>query len=430
MAHHLVLLLGTGIARSDGAPGSSRREGRYRLTRYALDDGRGGFASEPVETPFVGEALLRLMPGAFTHVHVFGTADSMWDSLSERMGEAQDDLTLELVGAVEARSLADADPQLARLADAFGAVFGVHATCRVLPLPDTEDHTWEMLRRLASLADLDDGDEVSLDLTHGLRVQPFFLLLAARYLQTVRPGLRLGHVFYGGWDLQREGIAPLHDLRPHVAMLDWIDAARAFDRSADAGPLAAVLGEAGAALAAKALDLTRTLQANALPRFRSDAGAFLSALRAIPEGNVPLDLVRPALERLPRKANAGQPWQALLLVAEHHAEHGRLGLALLSAWEAARARVADVYGKGARTLAWKEGEHVDALLKKVSALSRLRLDRNAVAHATLYASHQDNERLKELRGRVGEVLAETRAYLEGPELAARAALHPWRSLAP
>ena len=422
MAHHLVLLLGTGPLKERQAdPAELARTREYRTATYALD-GR----PDTVETPFVGEALLRLHPDTFDRVHLLGTADSMWDTLALHLGDEA--LFYELSEAGRAGALDD--DALAPLAALLGDRFGVPAHAGLLPLPTSEASTWAMLQRMASLPHLADGDALSLDVTHGLRVQPLFLLLALRYLQAVRTGLRLGHVFYGALDLQRDGVAPVYDLRPHVALLDWIDAARAFDRSADAGPLAALLadGDAGAVLADKATDLTRTLQANALPLLRGGANAFLSALRGVPEGGAPLDLVRPALERLPRRINAGAAWEALLYVAEHHAEHGRLGLALLAAWEAARARVADVYGEGGRPLTWEEGRHVDALIKKVQELDRLRLDRNAVAHATLYGSRQDNDRLRSLRGRVSDVLAETRTFLEGPGPDHAVRPHPWGSL--
>src|SRR5690606_37183335 len=157
--------------------------------------------------------------------------------------------------------------------------------------------------------------------------------------------------------------------------------------------------------------------------------AFLSALRKVPEGHDALDLVRPALERLPRRLNQGTPWEALLYVAEHHAEHGRLGLALLAAWEAARARVADAYDHGGRPLTWDDNRHVDAVLRKISELDQLRLDRNAVAHATLYGIRADGDRLRALRSRVSDVLARARTFLEGRGIDDAIRHHPWGSFA-
>lgn len=427
MAHHLVLLLGTGPLRERQTdPRELLRAREYRTATYALD----GNGNATVETPFVGEALVQLHPDTFDRVHLLGTADSMWDTLVLHFAPEREELYYTLAEAIRDRSLTEGHAALAELAALLSDHFGVPIDLGLLPLPTSEANTWAMLERMASLPHLSDDDTLSLDVTHGLRVQPLFLLLALRYLQAVRPALRLGHVFYGALDLQRDGIAPVYDLKPHVALLDWIDAARAFERSADAGPLVDLLqgGQEERVVAEKADDLTRTLQANALPLLRSGANAFFSALRAVPAGHVPLDLVREPLERLPRAANAGRPWEALLYVADHHAEHGRLGLALMAAWEAARARVTDAYGEGGRPLSRPEGEHVDTLLKKVSKLKRFRLDRNAVAHAKLYASKEDNERLKELRHRVPEVIADLRAVLDEDQIDRLVALHPWKSL--
>ncbi len=430
MPHHLVLLLGTGPLKERQAdPRELLRTREYRTATYALDN----HPETAVNTPFVGEALLRLHPATFDRVHLLGTSDSMWDTLALHYAQSDEEAALyyDLAEAVRDRSLTEDAPALVKLASLLYDRFGVPVHPGLLPLPTSETATWAMLERMAALPHLRDGDTLSLDVTHGLRVQPLFLLLALRYLQAVRPSLRLGHVFYGALDLQRDGIAPIYDLRPHVALLDWIDAARAFDRSADAGPLTALLtgDNAEAVLADKAIDLTRTLQANALPLLRGGANAFLSALRNVPNGHATLDLVRPALERLPRQINAGASWEALLFVAEHHAEHGRLGLALLAAWEAARARVADAYDQGGRPLTWDENRHIDALLKKVSELDQLRRDRNAVAHATLYGTRADGDRLRALRSRVSDVLARARTFLEGQGIDDAIRHHPWGSLA-
>ncbi|MEM1043988.1 MAG: hypothetical protein AAGI91_15340 [Bacteroidota bacterium] len=102
MAHHLVLFLGTGALRpapADAGPVADAREGAYRLTRYAFAGADGQFVSGPVETPFVGEAILDLAPDRFSHVHIFGTADSMWDALAESTGDAGVELAVEIMGS-------------------------------------------------------------------------------------------------------------------------------------------------------------------------------------------------------------------------------------------------------------------------------------------------------------------------------------------
>jgi len=77
MRHHLLLCLGTGPLKETQSPGTMLRERSYRTAHYHLPG-----AQEPlVETPFVGEAVLRLHPKTFSHVHLFGTVDSMWDTL-------------------------------------------------------------------------------------------------------------------------------------------------------------------------------------------------------------------------------------------------------------------------------------------------------------------------------------------------------------
>lgn len=344
--HHLLLCLGTGPLKDkkgkDITAGEMLRSHEYRLTKYAVP------GAVPVETPFVGEALLRLYPGTFTHVHLFGTADSMWDTLYLHLTKAGDPETpegacyLELAEAVHSRRLDPAGPHLRALAQAFGAPFGVEVHVHVLPLPQDEASTWEMLTCMADLHDLRDGDALSLDVTHGLRVQPLFLLLAARYLQAAREGIGLRHVFYGAYDLQKDGVAPIQDLRTHIALLDWVDAARAFDRYGDAGPVAHLLGDGRAAQLAS---FAQKLQLNTAADIRTAAGEVLRHYKAVPDdAPLPFRLLVDRVLDLPRQIEATErSWQGRMLIAERHAAAQNLGLAVLAAWEAVLDRVAEAY---------------------------------------------------------------------------------------
>lgn len=342
--HHLVLFLGTGPLQKGQTPEAVIRERSYRRAHYVRHDDP---ARGEQETPFVGEALLRLYPGTFTHVHLFGTADSMWDTLWLHLAghdapEADEERYLELHEAVGARALQTGHPWLAALAARFAAAHGVVAHLHVLPIPDGEEATWEMLRRLAALDGLQDGDALSIDVTHGLRIQPLFLLIAARYLTVLLPRLTLRHVFYGALDLHRQGQVPVYDLRAHVEMLDWVEAARSFSRYGDAAPVADLLGDHRAA---RFSHLSRAVQLNALRDLREDARQLVAAYAQVPpDAPVPFQLMLPALLELPRSLAASTyGWQAKLLLARRHARAQNMGLALLAAWEAVVDRVAAVY---------------------------------------------------------------------------------------
>lgn len=346
MAHHLLLCLGTGPLKNkkgeEVSAGEMLRTHEYREVRYAVP------GADPVRTPFVGQALLTLHPGTFTHVHLFGTRDSMWDTLYLHLTGARDPDTpegacyLELSEAVHGGRLAPGDTHLKALERVLSTTFGVTARIHLMALPRDEAATWEMLTCMAGLDGLRDGDTLSIDVTHGLRVQPLFLLLAVRYLQAVRKGIRLQHVFYGAYDLQEQGVAPIQDLRSHVALLDWIDAARAFDRYGDAGPVAELLGDARAA---QLSTFAQKLQLNTARDIRVAAREVLRAYATLPaEAPVPFGLLAHRLLDLPRQIEAARPWEGRLLIAERHAAAQNLGLAILAVWEAVLDRIASVYG--------------------------------------------------------------------------------------
>ena len=352
VAHHLLLCLGTGPFSELNGPEMLRKR-KYRTTHYALSSD----LSTQVETPFVGEALVRLLPErTFTHLHLFGTRDSMWDTLLLHLlgGEASETdemVYLNLNETIDEQMLEEDDPDLARLAEVLGERFGLRVHLHVLELPRSETLTWTMLNRMARLPGLGSKDTVSVDLTHGLRVQPIFLLLAARYLMAVHPGLTLRHVFYGAFDLSTqidtpEGplrVSPIQDLQAHVALLDWIEAARAFDRYGDAGPVADLLGDHRA----KPLQsFAQRLQLNTAGDLRGAAAKVEHAYKTLaPQAPIPFTLLEDRLLELPRQlAKAPSPWQSRLLLAERHAQAQNLGLAFLAAVDAVLDRVAEAYG--------------------------------------------------------------------------------------
>src|SRR5690606_16212715 len=130
------------------------------------------------------------------------------------------------------------------------------------------------------------------------------------YLQAVRSRLTLQHVFYGALDLHRDGRAPIHDLQAHVRLLDWIDAARAFDRYGDPGPVATLLQDDHRA--DRFSEFSRNVQLNALRDLRDDARKITAAYAGSDDGApIPFSLLLPRLLDLPRRlVSAGHSWEA------------------------------------------------------------------------------------------------------------------------
>ncbi|NSW52346.1 MAG: TIGR02221 family CRISPR-associated protein [Anaerolineae bacterium] len=112
-----------------------------------------------------------------------------------------------------------------------------------IPLGRNESELWTIFNIVAS--QVNPGETVAFDITHGLRSFPLLGLLVAAYL---RSGLdvRLEAVFYGAYDVGREngdGITPFFDLTPMLQLLDWAEAADRLNRTGDSRYLASLLGQ-------------------------------------------------------------------------------------------------------------------------------------------------------------------------------------------
>ncbi len=106
------------------------------------------------------------------------------------------------------------------------------------------DGLWQIFDRLVQ--NVDDGDTVIFDITHGLRSIFFLTFLAAAYLRSVRNEVTIEAIFYGAYELGQNGQpAPVIDLSEFVSLLDWLTAAERFTQTGDGRPLANLLRQAG-----------------------------------------------------------------------------------------------------------------------------------------------------------------------------------------
>jgi len=101
-----------------------------------------------------------------------------------------------------------------------------------IPTGETTEEMWKTFRTIAEK--VGEGDEVTFDITHGLRSLPFLVFLFAAYLKTAK-SVNIRAVYYGALELQNKELgkpAPVINLSEFVSMLDWITAT---DRFIDLG---------------------------------------------------------------------------------------------------------------------------------------------------------------------------------------------------
>lgn len=109
-----------------------------------------------------------------------------------------------------------------------------------IPEGKSEAELWAIFDALTG--QVAEGDTLTVDLTHGFRSLPFLSFLAVAYLRIAKQ-VKVDGVYYGAWDARDldSNRAPVFDLTPFVALLDWAIATDRFERFGDAGDLARLL---------------------------------------------------------------------------------------------------------------------------------------------------------------------------------------------
>ncbi|MFN7037749.1 MAG: TIGR02221 family CRISPR-associated protein, partial [Bellilinea sp.] len=116
---------------------------------------------------------------------------------------------------------------------------------RKIPIPTGRDdkEMWGIFDKVIEC--IEEGEEVTFDITHGLRSIPFLAFLFAAYLKSAK-GVTIRSILYGALDLQKEnnGVAPVLNLSRFASMLDWINASDQFIQTGNATRLADLLAVA------------------------------------------------------------------------------------------------------------------------------------------------------------------------------------------
>jgi CRISPR-associated DxTHG motif protein len=140
-----------------------------------------------------------------------------------------------------------------------------------IPSGKSEAELWQIFEKLTGC--LDEGDEVVFDVTHAFRSLPILALLAAAYLRVAK-GVQLQSVLYGAFEAKDDNYAPVFDLTPFLALLDWVTATDKFVKMGDAQELAGLL-KAAHRLPWQSIS---SRARNDLPRRLQDLGTTLANL--------------------------------------------------------------------------------------------------------------------------------------------------------
>lgn len=206
----------------------------YVRARYAFADG------EQLETAFFGFALARRMKPE--RLAILGTAGSMWHmllDLSDACGrEAAIRRHLDAAGRADRAAQQDLDVAAIMVAERLG--YDVRLVR--IPYGRSQDEQIQILEHIAE--QVNEGDDVVLDVTHGLRHLPMLGLVSAVLLGSVRRAQVRG-VYYGALDIRMGDVAPVLELSGLLAIADWARAVARFEGGGDYGAMAHELAGAG-----------------------------------------------------------------------------------------------------------------------------------------------------------------------------------------
>lgn len=329
----------------------------YRTATYHLENSDQGY-----HTPFVGSAIIAMHPGRYESIHIFGTRRSMWEAmLLEELVAVGDENALDRALSLQANvgTISEHHSELLALRDLLETRWGAKVSFHIIPEGRTPEELWEVMHTLTSI-NLKDT-KLSIDITHGLRYQPFFLYIAAQfYMKATQRNVVPGATWYGGLELgekDERGIqhAPLLDLSIFADIIRWTDAAYAMNTYGDSLPLAERFRDLNQPeLASMLSEFTIMLNMNLVHAFVSRKSSLESAFREAEQaadtnaGNGmwdPFRLMKDQIISLPRKMySESKLWKTYLLVTEFHYASANIGLAVQSLWAALLARVADGFG--------------------------------------------------------------------------------------
>jgi len=234
----LFLLLGTG---QNILQDLDKRE--YKLTPYYLAIDK---TKRKIESPFVGEAIVKLHPNRFSEVHIFGTNSSMWETLYmyviDKFNDPNDTQVAyknfpKIWKAISEKTLDKKPELLQEISDKVTKYFGIPTYCHIIEVGENENQLWNVFDNILHLK-LPEKTIVSFDITHGLRYQPFFFIFSLFYLNLVSDSrVKFGSIFYGALELKNEtkhnGMAPIFEFNIFSELHNWITAAEVFHRYKD-----------------------------------------------------------------------------------------------------------------------------------------------------------------------------------------------------
>ncbi|GFO73308.1 hypothetical protein BJAS_P4043 [Bathymodiolus japonicus methanotrophic gill symbiont] len=213
--------------------GKAREGGKYQTANY-------DFEGQIKITQFFGLGLREVIQPQ--QLIILGTRGSMWDVFYEKFADSEQQEEHWIALSESATSNQVTQDQLNACAGDLTEKLGLVCILQLIPYGVNEQEQTEILKIMAN--DIQKGDQVSLDLTHGLRHLPMLGLLSAMYLQTAKQVIITG-IYYGALELTENQKTPVMRLDGLLKIADWIGALHGFDKTGDIAHFSELLKQEG-----------------------------------------------------------------------------------------------------------------------------------------------------------------------------------------
>lgn len=98
----------------------------------------------------------------------------------------------------------------------------------IIPFGKSEEEFWDTFDIITKVIESQSDNEISFDITHGFRSQPFIIISLLLYLRALKK-IEIENILYGAFEAKNgEGIAPVFDLKPFIDLIDWSNAVHEF----------------------------------------------------------------------------------------------------------------------------------------------------------------------------------------------------------
>ncbi|MEA1876620.1 MAG: TIGR02221 family CRISPR-associated protein [Bacteroidota bacterium] len=257
MRKALITFLGTGIGKR--TTGTAQLE--YRKTAYKMTNGE---VSEP--TPFIGLYLNQAL--VVDDLHIFGTTSSMWSTLLDYLSDRHYKET-----EVPISNLVDfcfdqngTDSIIEKQSEIENSLSEMLDNKSFIHFHDSVNNETKMWSLFGDLAEtMKNYNEIHIDITHGFRHLPLFVVTALSYITSLYPSIKVRGLYYGNFESKKDRNdenepADIVDLLPAWEMMNWFHAARDFALYGNGKDLSSLLEAHHPDLAKTFLGINDTLQ--------------------------------------------------------------------------------------------------------------------------------------------------------------------------